>query len=65
MVKYIRLVDPIVYIRTKDKAIKNNMRKARKLHKKGMHEHEKGNEETAEYYYRRARELREKAQDQW
>lgn len=43
----------------------NNLRKARKHHKKGEAAHKKGDEEEAEYHYQKAAEYREKAQEQW
>lgn len=43
----------------------NNLRKARKHHKKGEVAHNKGEEEDAEYHYERAAEHRGKAQEQW
>lgn len=43
----------------------NNLRKARRHHKKGEVAHLKGDEEDAEYHYERAAQFREKAQDQW
>lgn len=43
----------------------NNMRWARRHHLKGEKAHREGDEETAKMHYERAREYREKAQDQW
>ncbi|MBS1266786.1 MAG: hypothetical protein MAG795_00755 [Candidatus Woesearchaeota archaeon] len=44
---------------------RNNMRKARKLHKKAKKSHDKGDEGRADILYQRAAEYREKAQEQW
>lgn len=43
----------------------NNLRRARRLHRRGERAHNNNNEERAELCYARAAEYREKAQDQW
>ena len=43
----------------------NNMRKAAYHHKQGEKHHHRGNQERADYHYQKAREYREKAQEQW
>jgi hypothetical protein len=43
----------------------NNMKKARAHHLKGEEAHKNGDEETAREHYEKAREYRERAQDQW
>ena len=43
----------------------NNLRRARKLHRRGECAHNKGREEKADECYAKAAEYREKAQDQW
>lgn len=43
----------------------NNLRRARKLHRKGELAHNRRKEDKAEKLYARAAEYREKAQDQW
>jgi len=44
---------------------RNNMRRARKLHKKAKKAHDKGDEDKATALYQRSAEYREKAQEQW
>ena len=51
----------ILYLRNRS-SYSNNMRKARQMHKKAAGIHRKGDEDTAEEFYEKARELREKAE---